>query len=162
MAMITEDPKSSQSKQATINAYNRLDRKVAGMLAMRLARWWDKVLIDAKALCLMYKCYDTGALYESIRVESRDEVGTTSYFEKVIDVNPILDRVLIAGGPEYINWRTKKGVDYAQAVHDGHNSPNGYVAGRPFMSDAVTNNLPELEKIFNEFGLELDKEWLKD
>jgi len=162
MAIIIEDPKSAQSKEDTINAYKRLSKKAGGMLAVRLAQWWNKVLMDAKTLCLLYKCFDTGALYDSIRVEARDQVGQTTNFEKVIDVNPLLDRVLIAGGPEYINRKTGMGVDYAQAVHDGHNSPHGFVAGRPFLSDAVTYNLTELEKIFSEFGLALDKEWLKD
>jgi hypothetical protein len=164
MAMVIEDPKSMISKRQTQEAYSRTGKKAPAILAKYLAQWWWKVEQDAKALCLAYGCYDTGTLFNSIRVVARDEAGDLGQnYEKVIDVDPALDRILVAGGEEYINPRTKLPCNYAQAVHDGHLSSNGrFIPARPFLADAVRNNIMDLQRIYNEFGMELENEWLKD
>lgn len=162
--MIIEDPSSAVSKQKTLNAYDRVSKKAGALLAKQLVLWWQKVVMDAKAACLAYGAYDTGALYESIRTITRDDAGELGqHWEKVVDINPMLDRVLVAGGAPYINPKTKKIVDYAQAVHDGHVTSGGnYVSRRPFLTDAVTANLPDLHKLLEAWGIDLGNEWLKD
>lgn len=135
----TDSGTKEKTKVALARTYKELDKEFAD--AMR--NYWWKVWNDARRLCLEYGAFDTGALYESIRLLWMVEPYGGLFEVGVSSKGVELTAMIKVGGMEYINPRTGKPVNYAQAVHDG----TRYMAARPFLMDAIMLNESYLQSL---------------
>lgn len=121
------------TKRACYNALGRVQRELAVAYGKAIEEYWNAVLQRAKQLCLEYGAYDTGTLYRSIRLvwETHPQFGL--YEVAFSSRGASVTGYIRAGGGAWINPKTGKLVDYAQAVHDG----TKHMAPRPFIQDAV-------------------------
>jgi len=115
-----------------------------------IMRYWWKVWQDARRLCMEYGAYDTGTLYDTIRIEWNPAgVGGPTY---EVAVGP--DRVEVIGmiraGGMLINPKTGKIVNYAESVHEG-TGKNLAKGPRPFLTDAILMNESFLDQIINKY-----------
>jgi len=143
------------TKDSTRKAIKRILRKKPKKFRDAIEKYIDSVLLDAKNICRQ-RAYDTGALHDSIRVERQKDVGGGS-FEAGRDV--FNEFMILAGGAPFINPKTGKVVDYAQAVHDGVPSRGRPVV--PFLTDAVAMNKPTYDRLADEYLKWIQKEWEK-
>jgi len=104
--------------------------------------WW-RVWETARQLCLEYGAVDTGTLYESIRLIWQYEPSGGLYEVAVSSSGVEMTAMIKVGGQEFINPKTGRACNYAQAVHDG----TKYMAARPFLTDAIMMNEGYLQAI---------------
>lgn len=101
---------------------------------MKAAReYWIRVWEVARTLCHQYGAFDTGTLYDSIRLIWVTEPFSTPYEVVVSSQGVEMTATIKVGGMGFINPKTGRFIDYAQAVHDG----TRYMAARPFLTDAI-------------------------
>lgn len=105
--------------------------------------YWYRVWQTARQLCIAYGAFETGTLYESIRLIWEYEPSGGLYEVAVSSRGVEVMAMIKVGGQEFINPKTGKPVNYAQAVHDG----TRYMAERPFLMDAVMMNEDYLQEI---------------
>jgi len=114
----------------------------------RIRVWWEKVLDMARQLCAAW-AYDTGTLYNTIRIEDQT-ISLGGSFEKAVSPEAeLIDSMIVAGGL-LINPKTGRICDYAQAVHDGHFTRGGrWIPPKPFLQVAIDMFTEELITIIN-------------
>jgi len=123
-------------------------------------QFWAKVEEDAKMFCPV----ETGALRSTIQVVDigqAPEIAAPEFAAIAVPVvKPQTDtRCITAGDINTKNPISRKGVTYAQAVHDGHVSKGGrWIEGNPFLSDAVDINMAYLDELIKKY---IDKEIAK-
>lgn len=125
-------------------AFSRLGPDITIELKPKLEAWWRKVEQTARMLCP----FQTGSLRDSIRVEKGGVGFGGASFEAAAEpsaYSDIINSSIWAGGPQYINYRTGKIVDYASFVHDGFIHRSGaLVAPQPFLQTAIDLWIDEL------------------
>ena len=135
------------SKARAKKATEELPLEISKECARELELWWQKVLETAKRLCIEYGAFDTFTLYNSIRIEDLGVI-TGQYFEKVAQAHDLINKMIVAGGAQFINPKTHKPCNYAESVHDG-TGRNLKKGPRPFLYDAIALNWNEYEQIMN-------------
>lgn len=153
--------------QKTLDATYRMDRVADDSFENLIDDWWRRVRDLAKALCREMGAYDTGSLYNTIRIIYSPSIGGGTFrggaptFE--ITGGPVgitVDRMITAGGL-LINPKTGRIVNYAESVHDG--TGQNYRKGpRPFLSMALEIMEPELMRIMDGMMRRQEKEWDRD
>jgi len=125
----TDSGTKEKAKRALSETYKKVDKE----FIEAVKEYWYKVWLTAKQLCLQYGAFDTGTLYESIELVWERvpygglyEIGVSSRGAEMV-------AMIRVGGSVYVNPKTGKFVDYAQAVHDG----TRYMRERPFLTDAI-------------------------
>lgn len=118
-------------------------------------RVWDEFWMKVKETAHVLVPKDTGSLDTTIRVVDTEEIeqhrqaptfGASSFIMSARREVFTDNRAIIAGDPAVINPKTGQPVTYAQAVHDGHFTRGGsWVAGIPFLSEAIAMNMPWLD-----------------
>ena len=165
VVVVKKDDLGTEKK--AIEATYRVERHADMKFRDMVDNWWYSVMVVAKTLCREMGAYDTGTLHDSIRILYRIPAG--GYFEVSIgfgvtrkDIN--IDRVLVAGGGNYINPKTGRIVDYGLIVHDGGPTSRGtgYIHGRPFLTMAVNMMMPEFDVIINQFMSGQGTAWERD
>lgn len=137
------------TKRKARRAINQIQTGKPVVLEKEFAEYIQMVLDDAKRFCPV----DTGALQASIRVQRIGERVPTGYFAKQRPL--VLDYQIVAGGPPFWNWKHKKFVDYAMAVHDG----TIRMPPRPFIDHAVNFNAPMFERVWRNYVGWIEREW---
>lgn len=141
---IVIDEDDAGTKRKVINALERTRKDIAtgGDIARELDRVWNAIKDDAYKLCPK----DTGALANSIRVVKIPTGAMIGGWSKIKEIS-IFDRSIVAGDITKTNPKTKKPVDYATWVHDGHKMPDGRLfTGVPFLTEAIAMHDEELNK----------------
>jgi len=139
------------TKQKTRQAIRRIVTDKPREFHKLLREYLEQVVADAKAGCPV----DTGALKRSIRLVSRETMPRGSF---VAGRDVTENFMVIAGGPPFINPKTKRFIDYAQAVHDGTLKQ----PPRPFLTDSVAKNKPLLDRITDQYIKYIEHEWSRD
>ena len=135
----TDSGTKESAKRALSETYRKLDKE----FVEAVKEYWYRVWLTAKQLCLQYGAFDTGALYESIELVW-ERVPYGGLFEiRVSSRGTEVVAMIRVGGSGYINPKTGKFIDYAQAVHDG----TRYMNARPFLTDAIALNEGFLQAI---------------
>lgn len=132
-------------KMMTKGALARTQRELHKKFVEACRNYWYKVWETARELCLQYGAYDTGALYESIRLIWSFEPYGGVYEVAVSSQGAEMVAMIKVGGMEFINPKTGRCVNYAEAVHDG----TRYMAARPFLTDAIALCEPDLQAILS-------------
>lgn len=127
------------TKRAAYNALSTVHQELAKEYGKAVEEYWNAVWEKARDLCLEYGAYDTGTLYESIRLVWEVHPRFGLYEVAFSSQGASVTGYIRAGGGTYINPRTGRVVDYAQVVHDGGPYPNGggVYPPRPFITDAI-------------------------
>lgn len=123
----------SGTKEKCIVALRRTSRKLNKNFTKMAHKYWMAVYETAKRLCLEMGAFDTGTLYNSIRLLWVYEPSGGLFEVAVSSAGVDMVAMIKVGGGTFINPKTGKVVDYAQAVHDG----TRYMAGRPFLTMAI-------------------------
>lgn len=147
------------SKQRAISAGARVARRGAEVYQREFLHWLSKVVMLAKRYCPV----DTGTLAKTIRIVTKAPTGV--YFEVIRDPlqNKIDVTALITAGGWLVNPKTGRICDYAEAVHDGHvTRGGGYYFGVPFMTMAIDQCTPELDRLTAKLGKAWEQEWKRD
>ena len=126
----TDSGTKEKAKLAVARTSTALNKKFTEALK---SYWW-KVWETARQLCIAYGAYDTGTLYESIRLIWGFEPSGGLFEVAVSSEGVEMSAMIKVGGQEFINPRTGRACNYAQAVHDG----TRYMMARPFLVDAIT------------------------
>lgn len=140
--VISED--DAGTKRKTINALEKTRKDIAAGrdITKELDRIWRAIKDDAYNLCPK----DTGALANSIRIVKIPTGAMISGWSRIKEVS-IYDRSIVAGDITKTNPKTKKPVDYATWVHDGHRMPDGKLfTGVPFLTEAIALHDEDLNK----------------
>lgn len=130
----------------------------------RLKAWWQRVLTTAQMLCMGW-AFDTGTLWGSIRIEENKQYDEGFPYEVVFgSKNEMINSQIVAGGTDYLNPKTGRVCDYAQAVHDGHFTRSGrWIPEKPFLRMAIEMHRAELDKILQEcITIGEKQEWVGD
>lgn len=144
-----------------IEATKRVDGVAKKDFQKAIDDWWKRVRDRAKELCAD-RAYDTGTLYNTIRIVYAPvtEIGFGAFYEITATATSItVDRMLVAGGM-LINPKTGRLCDYAEIVHDGY--PPDKRAPTYFLTDAIDEMEPELIEIMEKFMTEIENEWKHD
>lgn len=146
------------TKQQCITALSRTSKKLNQKFIEGMKQYWWKVYETTKRLCIEMGVFDTGALYESIRLIWQYE-PTGGLFE-VAASSAGVDMVAMIkiGGGTHINPKTGRIVDYAQAVHDG----TRYMSPRPFLTLAIAECEPFLQNVLSKNVDEALSEFVRD
>ena len=160
---IIQDPtgvtvtKEEVGLKETQEQLRKIGRKIHPLLDEKLHELASRIMVYAKQMCPV----DTGALMLSIRIlEESGEKGVGGSYEVMAPVagymgeKPIVYTVA-AGGGGYINPKTLREVDYAEAVHDG----TFRMPPRPFMSDAEVLARVDWVEMENKIMGEINKLW---
>lgn len=170
---------------------NQMTREAPLQLNRMMQRYWKAVYENAIQSITDMGAVDTGALRQSIRiVQNATPMGIN--FEVAATTNIEGDKAeayIVAGGGGVGNPKHGgREVDYAEAVHDGYfikgqkkvfrrmNKANksvgvtkvtkqafsGWVAGRPFLTDAIARTDEYLKQLLDEYGTEKEKMWEAD
>lgn len=117
-----------------------------------IMRYWWKVWQDARRLCIEYGIFDTGTLYNTIRIEWNTPMGFGGGPTYEVAFGP--DRVEVTGmiraGGMLINPKTGRIVNYAESVHEG-TGKNLAKGPRRFLVDAILMNEGFLEQILRKY-----------
>jgi HK97 gp10 family phage protein len=89
----------------------------------------SNVVSDAKAMCIEYNIYDTGAFMKSI---SKEKIVKSGYVQ----------RISVTVGGRVVNPKTGRLVDYAVYVHEGTSK----MPARPVLRWAMAKNRLDLIK----------------
>jgi len=146
------------SKGRAKKACDELPIEISKECKKDLEMWWETVLETAKRLCIEFGAFDTFTLYNSIRIEDINiEIG--GYYEKVAWAHDLINKRIVAGGPDFINPKTGKPCDYAISVHDG-TGKNLKKGPRPFLTLAIQMHWAELDMIINKaIDRSIQKKW---
>lgn len=143
MRGLTITETDSGTKEAARRALSRTYKELDKGFVEAVKEYWYRVWFTARQLCLQYGAFDTGTLYESIELVWESvpygglyELGVSS---KGVDMTAMIK----VGGVGFINPKTGRFVDYAQAVHDG----TRYMRARPFLTDAIALNEGFLQSV---------------
>ena len=123
----------SGTKQKCIAALRRTSRKLNKNFTEMAHKYWMAVYETAKRLCIEMGAYDTGTLYNSIRLLWVYEPSGGMFEVAVSSAGVDMVAMIKAGGGMLINPKTGRVCDYAQAVHDG----TRYMVQRPFLQQAI-------------------------
>ena len=123
----------SGTKEKAKRALGRTHRDLGKKFREAAESYWWKVWETARQLCIEFGAFDTGTLYESIRLIWQYEPYGGLYEVGVSSAGVNMYAMIKVGGMEYINPKTGRVCNYAQAVHDG----TQYMAARPFLTDAI-------------------------
>lgn len=123
----------SGTKQTCITALRRTARKLDKNFIEMAHKYWMAVYETAKRLCLEMGAFDTGTLYNSIRLLWVYEPSGGMFEVAVSSAGVDMVAMIKVGGGTFINPKTGRVCDYAQAVHDG----TRYMAERPFLTMAI-------------------------
>jgi len=146
---MTEDDGGTKEKVGKIIKQDR--QAVAENFEQAMDVWWMNVKATAERLCIEYKCVDTWTLFNSIRIEFIGAGPHGAYAVTGEVYGPIeITRLIVAGGGVYINPKTGRVCDYAESVHDG-TGKNIAKGPRPFLTDAIEVERPELRRILTRF-----------
>jgi hypothetical protein len=135
----TDSGTKEKARRALSATYKKLDKE----FLEAAKEYWYKVWQTARQLCLQYGAYDTGALYNSIQLLWQSVPYGGLYEIGVSSRGVEMTSMIKVGGAGFINPKTGKFVDYAQAVHDG----TRYMAARPFLTDAIVLCEPFLQAV---------------
>lgn len=149
--------------QRTIDATYRMDEVADTSFEKLINDWWRRVRDLAKSLCREMGAYDTGTLYNTIRIiyAPVTPIGYGAFYE--ITAGPMsidVDRMLVAGGL-LINPKTGRICDYAESVHDG-TGMNYRKGPREFLTIALEIMEPELMTIMEGMISQEEREWGRD
>ena len=133
----------SGTKEKAKLALGRTHRDLGRKFREAAESYWWKVWETARQLCIEYGAVDTWTLYESIRLVWQYEPYGGLYEVGVSSAGVNMYAMIKVGGMEYINPRTGRPVNYAQAVHDG----TRYMVARPFLTDAIAMNEGYLQAV---------------
>lgn len=131
----------SGTKEACIRALGRTKTALAKNFIAGAKEYWWAVYNAAKRLCLEMGVYDSGTLYDSIRLIWEYEPSGGLFEVAVSSEGVDMVAMIKVGGGTYINPNTGRVVDYAQAVHDG----TRHMTGRPFLTFAIAECEPILQ-----------------
>jgi len=160
--VVTESDEGTKEKlKQTI----KKDKKeIAESFEQAMENWWEKVWETARNLCIEYGAIDTWTLWNSIRIEDvLGAVGGTYMggpaYEVMAgpEVQAEITKMIVAGGGGFINPKTGKECNYAESVHEG-TGKNIEQGPRPFLSDAINQNMAELDAIIAKFLKEIEGE----
>ena len=146
--------------QRTLDATYRMDEVAETEFEKLINDWWRRVRDLAKSLCREMGAYDTGTLYNTIRIiyAPMTPVGFGAFYEVTAGPRSInVDRMLVAGGL-LINPNTGRICDYAQVVHDGGGIGRN-ARPREFMTIALEIMEPELMTIMEGMVSQQEREW---
>lgn len=160
-----------------------------------MTRYWTRVEENCKIAITEMGAVDTGALRDSIRTESGKTIAPGLYSTGNYEVGRTdgdVSAYILAGGGGYINYRHKKEVDYAQAVHDGHFETGkqrrafikvkkqrkemgmprlekvdltrgaGWIAGRPFLDEGIQKTEGYIEQLLKDYMDDKENVWKDD
>jgi len=146
------------TKRQCITALRRTSKKLSKKFIEAMNQYWWKVFQTTKRLCIEMGAFDTGTLYESIRLIYQYE-PTGGLFEVAASSAGVdVVAMIKIGGGTFINPKTGKVVDYAQAVHDG----TRYMSPRPFLTLAIAECEPFLQNILQKNVDEALSEFVRD
>jgi len=127
------------TKKQAYTALAGVHKEIAKEYAKAVAKYWKAVWERARMLCLQYGAYDTGTLFESIRLVWDIHPQFGLYEVAVSSEGAEATGYIRVGGGTFMNPKTGRVVDYAQVVHDGGPFPRGggHYQARPFLTDAI-------------------------
>jgi len=137
----------SGTKEACAKATERTGEELHEKFIEAMKDYWYKVWETARQLCFEW-AYDTGTLYESIRLLWQYEPSGGLFEVGVSSAGVEMFAMIKVGGAEYINPKTGKACNYAQAVHDG----TRYMRERPFLTYAIWLCESYLDEILQKYS----------
>jgi hypothetical protein len=133
--MAAVEMRDNETIEQCITQYETIPADLIAQIQIELDAIWENVKATAVMLCPK----DTGALAESITLESEGGSGAIEVGGISAD-GDFYSNSISAGSADVINPKTGEPTDlYALFVHDGHAMPNGmFYSGVPFLVDAVS------------------------
>lgn len=137
-----------------------------------ITRYWWKVWQDARNNLIIMNAYDTGTLYNTVRisfgtggVDVSGISGAGIVGGPTFEITAGPDRIEVTGmiraGGMLINPKTGQICNYAESVHDG-TGKNVKKGPRPFLTDAIAQNEGYLQSILGKFADRLCKKFCED
>ena len=142
------------TKKLVIKKLEEFRRELSPKLHMELDRVWNQVWMDAIDMCPVI----TGTLVSTIKIVEGGLGGIVSGGIKQLMV---IDKTIMAGDVNLINPKSGMPCIYAILVHDGHRTRSGsWVAGQPFLADAIMKNeaaiMAACNKALKELGIKYE------